>query len=91
MIRLLLSLLALVSGLAASGVPAQARLCGGCETEINATAPARAALARVAPAPAFVAAAPLGIRAVRGAALRLPSGFGLPPEPARIASDRARE
>jgi hypothetical protein len=35
MIRLLLSLLALVSGFAVQSAPAQARLCGGCDTEIG--------------------------------------------------------
>ncbi len=43
MIRLLLSLLALVSGLAVQGVPAQARLCAAHDTEIGAPAPARVA------------------------------------------------
>ena len=43
MIRLLLSLLALVSGLAVQGAPAQARLCVAHETEIGAPASARVA------------------------------------------------
>ncbi len=43
MIRLLLSLLALVSGLAVQGVPAQALVCGAHDTEIGVPASAQAA------------------------------------------------
>jgi hypothetical protein len=70
MIRLLLSLLALVSGLAVQGAPAQARMCLAHDTEINAPAPARLVAVRVA-ALAVVQRAPAAQR--MGPAQRLPA------------------
>jgi hypothetical protein len=87
MIRLLLSLLALVSGLAVQGAPAQARLCGAHETEIVAQAPVRvaahvAALAVVHRAPAALAIGPV---------LRLPAAQIVARPGVLIGIDRARQ
>lgn len=69
MIRLLLSLLALVSGLAVQGVPAQARLCAAHETEIGVQAP-------------VPMAAHAGVRvAVSAVVPRVPSAQALGPVP----------
>lgn len=89
MIRLLLSLLALLSGLAVQGAPAQARLCAAHDTEIGAPAPAAVA-AHVTVgvvALALRASAPLAI----GPALRLPAAqIGARPG-VLIGIDRARQ
>ena len=91
MIRLLLSFLALVSGLAVQVVPAQARLCGGCETEVGSPAPARA-VAHVAvrvSAFAVVHRAPSALTV--GPALRLPAAQIVTRPGVLIGIDRARE
>ena len=91
MIRLLLSLLALMSGLAVQAAPAQARLCVAHDTEIGVSAPARvaahaavrvAALAVVQRAPAAQA---------MGRALRLPAAFVVARPGVLIGIDRARQ
>ena len=91
MIRLLLSLLAMVSGLAVQGMPAQARLCGACETEIGAQAPARAS-AQVA---VRVTALAIGQRTPStrsvSPALRLPAAFVVARPGVLIGIDRARQ
>ncbi len=91
MIRLLLSFLALVSGLAVQVVPAQARLCGGCKTEIGAQASVRAAThvaVRVA-ALAVVQRAPSTLTV--GPALRLPAAVVVAAPGVLIGIDRARQ
>jgi hypothetical protein len=91
MIRLLLSLLALVSGLAVQGVPAQARLCAAHDTEIGAPAPARVA-AHVAvrgAALAVVQGAPAA--QIVGPALRLPVAQIVARPGVLIGIDRARQ
>jgi hypothetical protein len=91
MIRLLLSLLALVSGLAVQGVPAQARLCGAHDTEIGAPAPAQVAAhvaVRVA-ALGVVHRAPAALD--MGPALRLPTAQTDARPGVLIGIDRARE
>ena len=91
MIRLLLSLLALVSGLAVQGVPAQALVCGAHDTEINAPPPVRvgahvavrgAALAVVQRAPAI---------GIIGPTLRLPAAQIVARPGVLIGIDRARQ
>lgn len=91
MIRLLLSLLALVSGLAVQSAPAQARLCVAHDIEINAPSPVRvaahvavrvAALAVVQRAPAALAMDP---------AQRLPAAQLNARPGVLVGIDRARE
>jgi len=91
MIRLLLSLLALMSGLAVQGSPAQARLCAGHDTEIGAPAPIRLAAhvaVRVA-ALAVVHRAPAALD--MGPALRLPAAQIDAHPGVLIGIDRARQ
>lgn len=91
MIRLLLSLLALVSGLVVQGAPAQARLCAAHETEIGAPAPARVAahVAVQVAALAVVHSVP-SVEAV-GPTRRLPVNFVVVQPGVLIGIDRSRE
>ncbi len=87
MIRLLLSLLALVSGLVVQGTPARAQLCPAHDTEIGAPVPAR--IAAQVPASAVVDRVP-AVR-VASIALRLPAAFAVAHPGVLIGIDRARE
>jgi len=91
MIRLLLSLLALVSGLAVQGGPAQARLCVGHDTEIGAQAPAQVATqvaVRVAPLPMVQHAPSLQ---TLSPVQRLPAALVVAHPGVLIGIDRSRE
>jgi len=91
MIRLLLSLLALVSGLAVQGAPAQARLCAPHETEIGAQAPVQMA-AHVAVRVAALAVVPRAPSALTvGPVLRLPAAMVVAQPGVLIGIDRARQ
>ncbi len=88
--RLLLALIALLTGLAAQGAPAQAWVCLGHDTEIGAGVSAKAAtLAAVLAKPRAVRQFAETARAAPDAAL--PEAFALPVQTVRIGIDRARQ